>query len=157
MPRYITRIKKAIGGSSSTKIKYSDPSNKHQSRLRIKEGPGKPSYGPTSSNKQISLGKGEGSIRGINPDNVTLYYTGGKKGGPKGFGKKGKAKVTTIHPSGIKKTTVTGEALKKKLKNIKTPSRTILPFKTKKGPLLDKVEELQNIHRSAYRKKPKNK
>ena len=44
-----------------------------------------------------------------------IFYTGGERGGPKGFGKKGKV-TTKVSPAGRKTQTVKGKSLQKRLK-----------------------------------------
>ena len=112
--------------ASKQKIRYSAPAVpkkgggfKKQSSIRIK---------PTGKNKE------------------EIFYTGPEKGGPKGFGKKGKVS-TRITPAGRKVQTVTGKSLTKKLKRTLTDKIT--------GAGKDKARRLKRAH--MFRRRPSKK
>ena len=114
------KVKKKV---SKQKIRYSAPFEpkkgggfKKQSSIRIK---------PTGKNKE------------------EIFYTGPEKGGPKGFGKKGKVS-TRITPAGRKVQTVTGKSLTKKLKRTLTDKIT--------GAGKDKARRLKRAH--MFRRRP---
>ena len=75
-----------------------------------------------------------------------IFYRGPEKGGPKGFGKKGKV-TTKITPAGRKVQTVTGKYLTKKLKRTLTDKIT--------GAGKDKARRLKRIH--MFRRRPSKK
>ena len=109
--------------TSKQRIRYSAPAVpkkgggfKKQSSIRIK---------PTGKNKE------------------EIFYTGPEKGGPKGFGKKGKVS-TRITPAGRKVQTVTGKSLTKKLKRTLTDKIT--------GAGKDKARRLKRAH--MFRRRP---
>ena len=109
--------------TSKQRIRYSAPFEpkkgggfKKQSSIRIK---------PTGKNKE------------------EIFYTGPEKGGPKGFGKKGKVS-TRITPAGRKVQTVTGKSLTKKLKRTLTDKIT--------GAGKDKARRLKRAH--MFRRRP---
>tara|TARA_R100001129_G_scaffold49172_2_gene33988 strand:- start:1282 stop:1689 length:408 start_codon:yes stop_codon:yes gene_type:complete len=115
------KVKKKV--SKQGKVRYSAPFEpkkgggfKNQSRIRIK---------PTGKNKE------------------EIFYTGPEKGGPKGFGKKGKVS-TRITPAGRKVQTVTGKSLTKKLKRTLTDKIT--------GAGKDKARRLKRAH--MFRRRP---
>tara|TARA_R100001126_G_C4765299_1_gene119736 strand:+ start:32 stop:484 length:453 start_codon:yes stop_codon:yes gene_type:complete len=75
-----------------------------------------------------------------------IFYRGPEKGGPKGFGKKGKV-TTRITPAGRKVQTVTGKSLTKKLKRTLTDKIT--------GAGKDKARRLKRKH--MFRRRPSKK
>ena len=74
------------------------------------------SYSPPFDVNKDGSRKKQSSIRTKKTGNKEeIFYTGGEKGGPKGFGKKGKV-TTKVTPAGRKTQTVEGKSLKGKLK-----------------------------------------
>jgi hypothetical protein len=125
LPSSIYEVKKKKG-TKQGQIRYSAPAVpkkgggfKKQSSIRIK---------PTGKMKE------------------EIFYRGPEKGGPKGFGKKGKV-TTRITPAGRKVQTVTGKSLTKKLKRTLTDKIT--------GAGKDKARRLKRIH--MFRRRPSKK
>ena len=117
------KVKKKV--SKQGKVRFSAPLEpkkgggfKKQSRIRIK----------TSPNRRKE----------------EIFYTGPERGGPKGFGKKGKV-TTRITPAGRRVQTVKGKSLNKRLK--RTLGEKII------GAGKDKARKLKRQHMFGVRRK----